>query len=201
VGFLERFSKKPTNQELVTRVGELIFPASIAAEKEILRSWATVDTAGKESDPTKTSWAIRTEMVFFLIHLMDRMAFAKGGPQLRDMLVDSIAPSVLQATVAGTWQPPPGHDPQNVHAHIFDELTSDMNKATDEYSALPQLMSEGGFPTTESTVFGRLTLRIARELGIPHDIDFRLAVFAAAPQALIASDLNNRIQQLCAALK
>lgn len=204
MSFAKKLAGSQTKRQLVLDLGNTVINASLSAEGAILDAWKTMPELGGKPNDWKTSWVVRTEMIFFLLHLMDRFAFQAVGREIADMLVDIVTPSVLESVTVSSWEAPPTGEKRELRARMLKELIVDFNNAAEDYSSASQLVAEstaGGTVYNDKTLFGKLCGRIARELGFEHALEFRLIIFNVSSDILVNCKLKNHVEEVCQALK
>jgi len=148
----------------------------------------------------RSNFVVRTEMLWFFLHMLNRFAFDIGGPEFRAMLQDAIAVNAVKMMIETSFDPSgakPGFDVEAWHGRMVTSGVQGMNEAEADYSCCTEVFAEsgvGGF-LREDSMIGRLAGRIAREVDQQHNPDLRLLIGTTAVDALIKSGLKQQVEQ------
>ena len=183
----------------LTPIGELegiIATTSVAGVQPIHDDWEEV-TGEPMSD--RSDFIVRTEMVWFLLHMVARYAFKIGGPQARATIQDAIGASVVTSVVTfsfDTSDVQEGIDVEQMHRQMIGSCMTELNEAEAEYSSCKEVYGASTVPTTEG-IIGRLASRIATSTGQEDNVVLRLLIGKTAVEALYKSGLDAAVAKAC----
>jgi len=208
---LKRF-RKQSNESLSAEVSPaksvevVLVTAALLSIEPIDRQWSAF--TGESPMSPASSLAVRAEMLFFFLHMLDRLAFEAGGPSLRDKLVDAVAVNAIEVVIASSFRQTAKAKQESTASVSLSpalsrmkEVWLDMFEETElEYGACSKVTSTdiGSF-FREETVIGKLAGRIERHANQP-GIVLRHAVMAIATQSLISSGLKEAINRAAESL-
>jgi hypothetical protein len=170
---------------------------SLAASKAIRDTWA--DVIGEDPMPWKSNFIVRSEMLWFFLHMMARYAF-DVSPEARATLQDELVPTTIQRFIRTSFdssQVKKGFDTKGWEIRMANEALEELNEAEMDYTSCRKLgvENEGGF-TDEETVLGKLAARINNLIGQGYNIDLRLLIWMTAVESLAKSGLKEQVEEV-----
>ncbi|MEA3406644.1 MAG: hypothetical protein U9R48_01020 [Chloroflexota bacterium] len=174
----------------------------IGAVAEVTDEWAISE---------QLDFAIRLEMLWFFLHIVDRYAFGIGGPEFRAALQDEIAVPSIQAMVTASFvdssDVEEGFDAKAWESRMVSDLIEEYNNSTLDYSMCKELGVKGldstnseevvfGQLNGEETILAKLAGRINRLVSEEFDVLLRVEVWHAAMIALVKSDLKEQVEAI-----
>jgi hypothetical protein len=170
---------------------------SLAASKAIRDAWA--DVIGENPMPWKSDFIVRSEMLWFFLHMMERYAF-DIGPEARATLQDRIVPAAIQRLISTSFDKSnvqKGFDTKEWETRMANEGLEEFNEAEIDYSSCKTLGVEGkGDFAREETVLGKLAARINNLIGQGYNIDLRLLIWMTAVEFLAKSGIKEQVEEL-----
>lgn len=208
MGFLNRVFGRDARAEVEK------LPPSKALEVTIV-TWALLSTepindawaslTGEDPMPVESNFIVRLEMLFFFLHMMDRYAFAIGGPEVRDTLQDEIVENTIQGVLIASFKPShvkKGFDVEEWQTRMTSEALEDFNEAGLDYGSCTGLGLEGKADfLREETILGKLAARINRLTGQEFNTNLRLLIWATAVESLAKSGLKDQVEKACGGLR
>ena len=172
---------------------------ALLASKPVSDSLASV--AGEEPMPWISNFIVRSEMLWFFLHMMDRYAFEIGGPEVRATFQDEIVENAIQGLLDSSFdssQAKKGFDVKEWKTRMTNEALEEFNEAGLDYSSCKTLGVEGKADfAREDTILGKLAARINRLVGQELNIELRLLIWATAVESLAKSGLKEQVQKTC----
>lgn len=185
--------------ESVKALEDTIMIWALAANKSISDAWSRV--TGENPIPWKSDFIVRSEMLWFFLHMMDRYAFEIGGPEVRATLQDEIVENAIQGLLESSFdssQAKKGVDVKEWKTRMTSEALEEFNEAGLDYSSCKTLGVEGkGDFAREETVLGKLAARINHLVGQEFNIELRLLIWATAVESLAKSGLKEQVKKAC----
>jgi hypothetical protein len=171
---------------------------AVLGSKAISDAWTEL---AHERPPEQVDFAIRAEMLHFLLHMVNRYSFDAGGPQARATIQDSIVVKAIRTLITTSFDSSgvkPGFDTKAWEARFVNDLLEDYNDAEMDYSQCKKLGVEGrGDFAREDTILGKLAARINRLGDFGYSIELRLAVWATALECLAKSGIKEKVEEIC----
>ncbi|MBI2918307.1 MAG: hypothetical protein HYY01_09965 [Chloroflexi bacterium] len=160
----------------------------LAATKKVCQAWP--ELSGGKPASSKEDWVIRSEMLFFLLHMVNRLAFQSGGSQVMASLQDWVIPRAVRRLVTTSWdrsQAKPGSE--SLLWKMVNDAIEDLNDAEEEYASCKAFGLEEGKPGVfnNDSLLGRLGHRVERNLGINPDPTLRARLMDTAVDAFVST--------------
>lgn len=151
----------------------------------------------------KSNFVVRSEMLWFFLHMMDRYAFAIGGPEVRATLQDAIVESAIRELLATSFDSSrvkKGFDVEGWETRMVSDLLEEFNEAGLDYSSCTALVTESKVDSCrEESILGKLGARICRLIGQhPFNLELRLLLWGTAAEFLVKSGLKQQLEELVA---
>ena len=195
--------REPGNvDKLLQAVEASVVVGALEAESR-MRAGGLEQIVGEKPVSETTSRAIRLEIMCFLLHIVDRCAFATGGKLVRDRVFDAVSDSATHAMVGASLHTTATSQGYDVQASLDLEARGclkRLNEAQADYGACSSLGLEDSRPHDES-VLGRLWGRIGRDLGLHNNLELWALLYPAATETLGKSDLKGKVERACKALR
>ncbi len=121
-------------------VGYMSLTAGACAD-DVLDKWPTL--AGKTAGPA-VSYSVYSQFLFLYIHVMDRMAFADGGDQVRVAVRDVVRPHLIPALngyLSGRHSPPKRVPSSELTSGVSDDFFEMLDKSEFSFSRLTDYRS------------------------------------------------------------
>lgn len=183
--------------EGIKTLEDTIMMCALAANKSISDAWPTVTE--EAPIPWKSDFIIRTEMLWFFLHMMTRYAF-EVSPKARATLQDELVPATIQRLIITSFDRShvkKGVDVKALDAGMVDEALEQFNEAEMDYSSCKRLGVEGeGDFLREETVLGKLAARTGNLTGQGASVELRLLIWATAVESLGKSGLKEQVRKL-----
>lgn len=184
--------------ENIKALEDTIMIRALAANKSISDAWSRV--TGENPIPWKSDFIVRSEMLWFFLHMMARYAL-DVSPGARATLQDELVPATIQRLITTSFDGShvkKGFDTEGWKARMASEALEEFNEAEFDYSSCKTLGVEGkGDFAREETVLGKLAARINRLVGQEFNIELRLLIWATAVESLAKSGLKGQVQEAC----
>lgn len=184
--------------EDIKKLESAIVSWALVSTKPINEAWASV--TGEDPMSAKSNFIVRSEMLWFFLHMMDRYAFAIGGPEVRATLQDAIVESAIRGMLASSFDTTPaekGFDSKEWLNRMASGGIEEFNEAQLDYSSCTTLGVEGtGDFAREETILGKLAARIDQLIGQELNIELRLVIWATAAEFLAKSGLEKQVEEL-----
>lgn len=119
-----------------------------------------------EADKKERWLLVVFEWLYFFMHLANRIAYKELGDGGRVELQEILVTLTVRPAIEGLM----GHWPEHLKAGMVREFIEKMNDAELEYAKCKTWIEEGR-PFSETSLFGKLTLNVARLMGPPWDDD------------------------------
>lgn len=169
---------------------------ALAANKSISDAWPTVTE--EAPIPWKSDFIVRTEMLWFFLHMMTRYAF-DVSPKARATLQDELVPATIQRLITTSFDSSnvkKGFDTKGWETRMANEALEEFNEAEMDYSSCKSLgVNEGDF-LREETILGKLAARINSLTGQGANVELRLLIWATAVESLGKSGLKEQVRKL-----
>jgi hypothetical protein len=168
-----------------------------------MRAGGLAKIVGERLVSETTSWTIRLEMMYFLLHIVDRCAFVAGGKPVRDRVFDAVSDGAIRAMIDTSFHTTATNQGYDIQAFPDLEARSclkRLNEAQADYGACSSLGLEDSRPNADSVV-GRLWGRTGRYLGLGSNLELWALLYPAATEALGKSDLKGKVERACKALR
>jgi len=153
----------------------------------------------------KSNFIVRSEVLWFFLHMMDRYAFQTGGPEVRDALQDAIVENAIHGMLTASFDTThvdKGFDSKEWLDRMADSLLEEFNEAGLDYSSCRTLGVEGEADfVREETILGRLGARIERLTGQEFNLELRLLIWATALEGLGKSGLKEQVEKASGTLR
>ena len=151
----------------------------------------------------QSNFIIRSEMLWFFLHMMDRYVFAISGPEVRATLQDAIVEDTIRDLLATSFDGShvkKGFDVEGWKTRMVNDLLEEFNDAGLDYSSCTALVTENKADfIREESILGKLGARICRLAGQdPFNLNLRLLIWATAAEFLAKSGLKQQIEELVA---
>jgi hypothetical protein len=151
----------------------------------------------------KSNFIVRSEMLWFFLHMMDRWAFAIGGPEVRATLQDAIVEDSIRELLATSFDGShvkQGIDVEGWKTRMVNDLLEEFNDAGLDYGLCTALVTERKADfSREESILGKLGARICRLAGQePFNLNLRLLIWATAAEFLAKSGLKKQVEELVA---
>jgi len=183
----------------------MVGTTSLLSTEPIDDAWAS--TTGEEPMSWKSNFVVRMEMLWFFLHLVNRLAFTAGGPQARAYVQEAIAENVVRRVITSsfdTHQAREGFDAKEWQRRVISDAVEGLNEAEVDYCSCTDLFADArAGPEAifrEDTIAGRLAGRIARQVGQENNIGLRLTIETTAVKALTRSGLVDQVKKACSVL-
>jgi hypothetical protein len=176
-----------------------ITTALVAAEP-IYQAWTSL--TGEDPISIKSHFVVRMELLWYVLHYVNRVAFTAAGPEARARVQDSIAVRAVNSMIASSFdtKAAAGIDVERWRLEMMDGAVDSLNDAELEYGSCPDFvanLSAGESVLDYETATGRLAGRIASEVGQFGNVQLRLLVAQSAMKALGASGITERVKEAC----
>lgn len=202
-GLINR-SREDQIADAVDALCELTVVTAVLAAEPINKAWA--DLSGERPMSQKSNFAVRSEFVWFFLHVVSRAAYDVGGAQARDKIQDAIARRVVELLIDESFNSSsvrPGFDAVAWRQRMIDDcLAAYSHEAEPEYGLIPHIVgSDLAENITAGSVVGRLCERITETVE-RDDQTLRTAIARAAIDAM-SSDaipglpLNRAVLEAC----
>lgn len=181
-----------------------VVTTSLLATEPINEAWASV--TGGNPMSVKSNFIVRMEMMYFFLHVVNRIAFDIGGPQAREYIQDGIATKVVEGAIKSSFdisQAQEGFDAQEWQERMIIGAVEGLNETELDYGSCIDLFAESPGPDTylrDQYVVGKLAARIAQAVGQENNPSLWLLVATTAVEALAKSGLTDQIKQVCSLL-
>ena len=186
--------------ESIKTLESTIVTWAFLSSKSISDAWASVTDENPMS--WKSNFIVRSEMLWFFLHMMDRYAFEIGGPEIRAAFQDAIAENAIQGLLAASFdssQVKKGFDVKEWQTRMASDALGEFNEAGLDYSSCKTLGVEGkGDFAREDTSLGKLAARINGLVGQGYNIELRLLIWATAAESLAKSGIREQVRKLIA---
>ena len=151
----------------------------------------------------KSNFIVRSEMLWFFLHMMDRWAFAIGGPEVRATLQDAIVEDAIRELLATSFDGShvkKGFDVEGWETRMVNDLLEEFNDAALDYGSCTALVTERKADfSREESILGKLGARICRLAGQdPFNLNLRLLIWATAAEFLAKSGLKKQVEEFVA---
>lgn len=176
-----------------------VVASALAASELVKDYWSNL--TGEDPMPWKSNLVVRSEMLWFFLHMMDRYAFEIGGPRVTDTLQDAIVEDAIQGLLVVSFDSShvkKGFNAKGWQTRMASEALEEFNEANLDYGACKSLGVEGhGDFAREETVLGKLAARINRLVEQEYSLRFRLLIWTIAGESLAKSELKRQVQLTC----
>lgn len=174
---------------------------ALLSTKPINDAWTSL--TGENPMSMQSNFVVRSEMLWFFLHMMDRYAFAIGGPEVRAALQDAIVESAIRELVATSFDSShvkKGFDVEGWKSRMVSDALEDFNDAGLDYSSCTALVTESKADfSREESILGKLGVRICRFTEQnPSNLNLRLLIWATAAEFLAKSGLKQQLEELIA---
>ena len=159
-----------------------------------------------EAPTIKSDFIVRSEMLWFFLHVMDRYSFHTSGPEVRDILQDAIVENAIETmltTSFDTTHAERGFDSEEWMSRMASNGLEEFNEAGLDYSSCTRsgMESSGDFFDREETILGKLATRIGRLTGQELNLDLRILIQETVLKCLAESKLKEQTKKACGVLK
>lgn len=169
---------------------------SLVSTRMISDAWPTI--TGGEQTSSQSNLIVRTEMLWFLLHMLNRVALQAGGPEVMTTLREAIARKAVQSVIVAfvdlsaleDWD-----EARKWEERLTDEAMAALEESENDYSYCNELIDENN-SLNEDTIIGKLCARIARQVDY-NSRAFREYITSAASDALIKSEMKQLIGKIC----
>jgi hypothetical protein len=200
---------KALQKALASEAGDIealkftIITWSLLAAQPINDAWASL--TGEDPMSVKSNSIVRSEVLWFFLHMMDRYAFSIGGPEVRATLQDAIVENAIQDVLIASFDTShakKGFDTKEWLSRMATSALEEFNEAGLDYSSCKTLGVEGkGDFAREGTILGKLAARINHLVGQGYNIQLRLLIWATAVESLSKSRLKEQVEKTCNILR
>lgn len=185
--------------EGIKKLESTIVSWALLSTKPINDAWASL--TGENPMSEKSNFIVRSEMLWFFLHIMDRYAFAIGGPDVRDTLQDAIVESAIRGMLASSFDTThamKGFDSSEWLNRMVSSGLEEFNEAMLDYSSCTTLRIEStGDFACEQTILGKLGARICRFAGQnPFNPTLRVLLWGTAVEFLTMSRLEKQVEEI-----
>jgi tetratricopeptide (TPR) repeat protein len=185
----------PTDKA-VMNIQTIIFTSALSCSESIIDKWT--DFVSRRPS-MQIDFGIRTEMLFFFIHMTCTYAFAEDGPQFRDKLQDRIVESLVRDLIRSSFHKPSGERPSftpgSWSARGVDEVLERYNEAEFDYEDCEIVGRRDDF-LNEETVLGKLAQRINRDYAGEKCLPLRHHICAVTAEALDKSEIKEQLEEI-----
>jgi hypothetical protein len=201
---LRWFKKRRPEQKALAELEISVVKTSLLSTEPVNEAWGHL--TGEAPMSTKSNFIVRMEMLWFFLHVVNRMAFHIGGPQVRAIIQDAIATKVVAGVIASSFdisQAQEGFDAHQWQQKMISDAIEGLNEAESDYGSCTALFAEPPGPATylsEQYVVGKLGGRIARAVGQENNPTLWLLVSTTAVEALAKSGFTDQVKNACRAL-
>jgi hypothetical protein len=174
---------------------------ALLSTKPINDTWASL--TGENPMSVQSNFVVRSEMLWFFLHMMDRYALAIGGPEVRATLQDAIVEHAIRELVTTSFNSShvkKGFDVEGWKGRMVSDALEDFNEAGLDYRSCTALVTENKADfSREESILGKLGARICRFTEQnPSNLNLRLLIWANAAEFLAKSKLKQQIEKLIA---
>src|SRR3989304_2650062 len=127
------YRERENVDKLLQAIEASVVVGALGAESR-MRAGGLERIVGEKPVSETTSWAIRLEMMCFLLHMVDRCAFAAGGKRVRDRVFDAVSDSAIRAMVDASFHTTATSQGYDVQAFL-DLEAGDCRKRLNEAQA------------------------------------------------------------------
>ena len=138
-----------------------------------------------------SKWKVKTELLGFFCHYLNRTAFDLVGDSFRGELQDAVVLPVIEAVVGGSWNTDSvtrkDFDVGAWKKRMVDESLQNVNEAEREYSQYDELYEQtsGKGVFRDNSVMGRFVGNVLQQAGVSeHDPGKRIQVFGTTIEVL-----------------
>ncbi|HEX75897.1 MAG TPA: hypothetical protein G4O12_04850 [Dehalococcoidia bacterium] len=190
-----------TNKDIV-KLGTNIVEWSLKSTGPINDAWP--ELTGEVPMSVKSNFIVRSEILWFFLHMMDRYSFAFGGPTVRDILQDAIVKNAIETMLTASFHAgqldKKGFD--EWIGRISSNAVEEFNDAQIDYSSCKTLGIENrGDFLNEETIIGRLAARIEHLTGQNYNLHLRLLIWLTITESLVKSELKKLVEKACRIVK
>lgn len=198
------FSKKPPSPEAqkaeeilarVQRENKPIFElgmaiASVAMQGgQAMRSKIVADSEDKANEQFIY---VCYEFLYFFIHLTDRIAFQKLGPERRSKLMDALDPLIVGPSVDAFFD----HWPEDLKAKMRTEFRGKLNDAQRGYAECKGMVSDSN-PITGNSLLSTFARNVAELCGnSPTDPIAHMIPYGIAAESYKQLELGKHIESV-----
>jgi hypothetical protein len=169
------------NRDIVD-LGTSIVKWSIQSAAQINAAWG--DLTGEIPMSQESNFIVRSEMLLFFLHMMDRFSFVVGGADVRATLQDAIVQNAIETLLTTSFQP--GSDKEGFEQWISDMSSAgleDFNNAGIDYSSCRAVgIEKPGSFFMEDSIIGKLAARIVQKTGRGNKGNLSLLIFPTVTQ-------------------
>lgn len=180
---------------------EEVLAAALLATKPINDGWA--EATGEQPMSTKSNCVVRSEFIWFFLHVVSRTAYSQGGARARDAISDVVPRVVLQAVMDSSFDASnvkPGFDAESWRRRMIDDSIAAYEEADAEYGSKKLFGASLGeniaSPLECPTALARLGERIAESTGFD-SVGLSLLVAGSVVDSLAAHPLPRFVNGAC----
>ena len=179
-----------------------IVTSALLSTKPINDAWASLTDEGPMS--IESNFIVRSEMLWFFLHMMDRFAFEIGGPEVRATLLDTVVENAIQGILTASFDSShakKGFDSEEWLSRMASDMLEDYNEAASDYGSCTSLVDELPDPSGKRTIIGKLGARIGRQVDQQYNMNLLILISMTAADALVKSQLKKQVEEACSILR
>jgi hypothetical protein len=189
--------------EGIKTLEDTIVILSLLSTGPINNAWASV--TGEDPMSWKSNFIVRSELLWFFLHMLDRYAFEIGGSRVRDTLIDAITQNAIEGVVIASFDSSnvkEGFDDKKWQRNITISALEEFNEAQIDYSSCKGLGAETiSEMFNEETILDKLAARISRLTEQEYNYRLRLLIRSIALEWLAKSGLRKQVEKACSILR
>lgn len=184
-----------------------VLAAALGSTQPINEVW--VKATGEHPMSAYSDFTVRLELLWFFLHLVNRMAFTAGGPRAREFIQDAVAVNAIREMISVPFdasEVKSGFDVARWRRRMVSDATDGLNEAELDYASCKALTGAAASQAfDEGNLLGKLTARIRRRASEGHAVEdslagimlWRVTIGRTVMAALAEFGLKDHVERAC----